>query len=164
MRPAIVGERQAERREWQIANLLSNWRGKEDLGFGLCFLYLRNVRRIAGTISAQVSHLPRTGVEFRIKPRKRLKQTNPMLHCAGCAKPGLVHGFHGGSFGRRSRRFRLLNVPDDFDREGLDIEVDFSQPAVRVIRSLNQIIEWRGKPFSIRVDHGPEYVRGRLME
>jgi putative transposase len=44
------------------------------------------------------------------------------------------------------RQFRLLNVLDDFNREGLGIEVDFSLPAERVIRSLNQIIEWRGKP------------------
>jgi putative transposase len=40
----------------------------------------------------------------------------------------------------------------------LAIDVDFSLPAERVIRSLNQIIEWRGKPASIRVDNGPEYV------
>jgi putative transposase len=44
------------------------------------------------------------------------------------------------------RAFRLLNVLDDFNREGLGIEVDFSLPAERVIRSLNQIIEWRGSP------------------
>jgi putative transposase len=51
------------------------------------------------------------------------------------------------------RAFRLLNVPDDFNREGLGIEVDFSLPAERVIRSLNRIIEWRGKPETIRVDN-----------
>ncbi len=44
------------------------------------------------------------------------------------------------------RAFRLLNVLDDFNRKGLGIEVDFSLPVERVIRSLNQIIEWRGKP------------------
>ena len=49
------------------------------------------------------------------------------------------------------RQFRLLNILDDFNREGLGIEVDFSLPAERVIRSLNQIIEWRGKPMAIRV-------------
>jgi hypothetical protein len=32
----------------------------------------------------------------------------------------------------------------------------------RVIRGLNQIIEWRGKPFAIRVDNGPEYVSGKV--
>lgn len=39
------------------------------------------------------------------------------------------------------RAFRLLNVLDDFNREGLGIEVDFSLPAERVIRSLDRIIE-----------------------
>ncbi len=60
--------------------------------------------------------------------------------------------------------FRLLNVLDDFNREGLGIEVNFSLPAERVIRSLNRIIEWRGKPGTIRVDNGPEYISGKLME
>ena len=56
------------------------------------------------------------------------------------------------------RSYRLLNIIDDFNREGLAIEVDFSLPAERVIRVLNQIIEWRGKPKSIRCDNGPEYI------
>jgi len=47
-------------------------------------------------------------------------------------------------------------VIDDFNWEGLGIEVDFSLPAERVIRSLNQIIEWRGKPKRIQSDNGPE--------
>jgi putative transposase len=49
--------------------------------------------------------------------------------------------------------FRLPNVLDDFNREGLGIKVDFSLPAERVIRSLNNIIEWRCKPKTIRVDN-----------
>ena len=57
-----------------------------------------------------------------------------------------------------------MNVLDDFNREGLGIEDDFSLPAERFIRCLNQIIEWRGKPRTIRVDNGPEYVSGKLME
>lgn len=60
------------------------------------------------------------------------------------------------------RQFRLLNVLDDFNREGLGIEVDFSLPAERVVRALNQIIEWRGKPMAIRVDNGPEYISATL--
>lgn len=55
------------------------------------------------------------------------------------------------------RSFRLFNVIDDFNREGPGIEVDFSLPAERVIRSLDQIIEWRGKPLQIRCDNGSEY-------
>lgn len=51
------------------------------------------------------------------------------------------------------RSIRTLNVLDDFNREGLCIEVDFSLPAERVVRSLNQIIEWSGQPQTIRVDN-----------
>ena len=61
------------------------------------------------------------------------------------------------------RAFRLLNVLDDFNREGLGIEIDFSLPADRVIRSQDRIIEWRGQPGSIRVDNGPEYISGKLL-
>ena len=52
-----------------------------------------------------------------------------------------------------ARLFRLLNVLDDFNREGLGIEIDFSLPAERVVRALNQIIEWSGAPRTIRVDN-----------
>ena len=58
------------------------------------------------------------------------------------------------------RQFRLLNVLDDFNREGLGIEVAFSLPAERVIRSLNQIIEWRGK---LMVECTPFRRTGRLF-
>ena len=44
----------------------------------------------------------------------------------------------------------------------LFIEVDVSLPSARVIRSLNQIIEWCGKPKTIRCDNGPEYISGIL--
>jgi putative transposase len=56
-----------------------------------------------------------------------------------------------------------LNVFDDFNRGGLGIEVDFSLPAERDVRSMNQIIEWRGQPQTTRVNNGPEYVSSTLM-
>jgi len=61
------------------------------------------------------------------------------------------------------RTYRLFNVIDDFNREGLAVEVDFSMPTERVRRSLNQLIEWRGKPKQIRCDNGPEYISGLLI-
>ena len=39
------------------------------------------------------------------------------------------------------RQFRLLNVLDDFNREGLGIEAHFSLAAERVFTSLYQLIE-----------------------
>jgi putative transposase len=61
------------------------------------------------------------------------------------------------------RSIRLFNVIDNFNREALTIEIDFSLPAERVIRALNQIIEWRGKPEAIIVDNGPEYISGAMV-
>ena len=51
---------------------------------------------------------------------------------------------------------------DDFNREGLSIEVDLSLPADRVILTLNKIIEWHGKPKARRCDNGPEYISNKF--
>lgn len=36
------------------------------------------------------------------------------------------------------------------------MDIDLSLPAERVVRALDQAIDWRGKPRSIRSDNGPE--------
>ena len=56
------------------------------------------------------------------------------------------------------RRFRTFNVIDEDDREGLRIEIDTSLPAARVMRALNDLVEVRGAPLSIRLDNGPEFI------
>ena len=60
------------------------------------------------------------------------------------------------------RTFRTLNVIDDFNREALWIEVDTSLPGERVVRVLEQLLSWRGKPAKIRMDNGPELISQRL--
>jgi putative transposase len=62
------------------------------------------------------------------------------------------------------RRFRLLNIIDDYNRESLAIEIDTSLPSMRVIRTLNRLIETRSKPKVIRVDNGPEFISDRLQQ
>ena len=62
------------------------------------------------------------------------------------------------------RRFRTLNVIDDFNREALAIEIDMSLPASRVTRVLDRLVEWHGCPEQIRMDNGPEYVSVVLAE
>lgn len=60
------------------------------------------------------------------------------------------------------RRFRLLNILDDYNREVLAIEADTSLPALRVIRALEHLKQHRGLPKMIRVDNGPELISDRL--
>lgn len=61
------------------------------------------------------------------------------------------------------RRFRLLNIIDDYNRESLAIEIDTSLPALRVIRVLQRLIEMKAKPQTIRVDNGPEFISDKLQ-
>ena len=60
------------------------------------------------------------------------------------------------------RRFRTFNVIDEFNRECLRIEIDTSLPAARVVRALDELIEVRGAPQSIRLDNGPEFIASDL--
>ena len=66
---------------------------------------------------------------LRIKPRTRLKRDKPDALAVPEA-PNLTWSmdFMADRSGD-GRAFRLLNVLDDFNREGLGIEVDFSLPA-----------------------------------
>lgn len=63
---------------------------------------------------------------------------------------------HDGLF--QGKTFRAFNVIDDFNREVLTIAIDTSLTSERVIRELDKLIEWRGKPSALRVDNGPEFV------
>jgi putative transposase len=56
------------------------------------------------------------------------------------------------------RRFRVFNVIDDYNRQALMIEADFSFPSHAVIRMLERAIREYGKPAKIRVDNGPEFT------
>ena len=60
-------------------------------------------------------------------------------------------------------KFRTLNVIDDCNREALVIEIATSIASKRVIRTLEQLIDWRGKPVTIRVDNGPEFTSADFM-
>jgi putative transposase len=157
--PKLGGENE------EIADLLIGLtNARKTWGFGLCFLYLRNVQGRVWNHKRVYRIYRELELNLRIKPRKRLKRDKPDALTVPDA-PNLVWSmdFMADRLGD-GRQFRLLNVLDDFNREGLGIEVDFSLPTERVIRSLNRIIEWRGQPSAIRVDNGPEYISGTLME
>jgi putative transposase len=44
------------------------------------------------------------------------------------------------------RRFRILAIVDDFTRECLALVPDTSLPGLRVVRELDGLIAWRGRP------------------
>ena len=148
----------------EIADLLVGLTdARKTSGFGLCFLHLRNVKGHPWNHKRVYRIYCELELNLRIKPRKRLKRAKPdTLAVPDAPNVTWSMDFMAERLGD-GRAFRLLNVLDDFNREGWGIEVDFSLPAERVIRSLDRIIEWRGKPGTIRVDNGPEYISGKLQ-
>lgn len=56
------------------------------------------------------------------------------------------------------RKFRVLNIMDDYNREAIATEPEHSYPAERVVRLLDYITESRGTPDQIRVDNGSEFI------
>jgi putative transposase len=136
----------------RLTNNQRNW------GFGLCFLYLRNVKGFKWNHKRVYRIYRELELNLRIKPRHRLVREKPLplkvpTAINQCWSMDFMHDQLADG-----RSIRLFNVIDDFNREGLGIEVDFSLPSERVIRSLDRIIEWRGAPHSIRCDNGPEYI------
>ena len=148
----------------RIADLLVGLtQARRTWGFGLCFLYLRNVKGHVWNHKRVYRIYRELELNMRIKPKKRLKREKPE-ELSVPDQPNAVWSMDFMADRLEDMRaFRLLNVVDDFNREGLGIEVDFSLPAERVTRTLDRIIEWRGAPDAIRVDNGPEYISGQLL-
>jgi putative transposase len=136
---------------------------QKNWGFGLCFLHLRNVKGFGWNHKRVYRIYRELELNLRIKPKKRLvrERPNPLTVPTGINQVWSMDFMHDQLSDGRS--FRLFNVLDDFNREGLGIEVDLSLPSERVIRSLEQIIQWRGRPKVIRCDNGPEYISGALQ-
>ena len=92
-------------------------------------------------------------LNLRIKPKRRIKRDKPeALSVPAGINQVWSMDFMSDSL-TDSRLLRPFNVLDDYNREGLCIGVDLSLPSARVIRSVEQVIEWRDKLASIRLDN-----------
>lgn len=156
----ILSDENAEIADWliRLTTTYRNW------GFMLCFLYLRNIKRFKWNHKRVYRIYRELELNLRIKPKKRLVREKP----EPLTVPEAINEVWSMDFMHDQladgRSFRLFNVLDDFNREGLGIEADFSLPSERVSRVLDQIIEWRGKPQAIRCDNGPEYISTHLAQ
>jgi len=154
----ILSDENTEIADWLI-RLTDN---QKDWGFGLCRDYLRSVKGFDWNHKRIRRINCELELNLRIKPRRPMVREKPVpLAVPDSPNETWSMDFMHGQLSD-SRTIRLFNVLDDVNREGLGIEAVFSLPAIRVIRALDRIIEWRGKPKRLRCDNGPEFISQEL--
>lgn len=62
------------------------------------------------------------------------------------------------------RRFRVLGVMDQCSRECLSLVADTSIGGARVVRELDTLLRWRGKPYCIVSDNGTELTSRAVLQ
>jgi len=131
-------------------------------GFWMCSHRLRllgqewNHKRVYRVYKAMKLNLPR-----RAKRRLPQRVQHPMA-VAARANAEWAMDFMADTLDQ-GRRFRTLNILDEGGREALAIVIDTSIPGARVVRTLDRLVQWRGKPDATRVDNGPEYLSQVLI-
>jgi len=146
----------------QIIQLLGELVEKHpSIGFWKCYHRLRRQ-------GYQWNHkrVYRVYTQMKLNIRRRAKKRLPARVKQALFQPEKINQVWSIDFMSDSlwngRRYRLLNIIDDFNREVLSIEVDTSLPTLKVIKVLDKLIFSRGIPKMIRVDNGPEFISNKL--
>lgn len=124
-------------------------------GFWMCYHRLRQLGR-----KWNHKRVWRVYKAMRLNQKRRTKRRLPDRERVPLGAPAEVNNTWAFDFMSDSlysgTRFRVLNIIDEGVREALDIVVDTSITALRVVRTLEQLKTTRGVPGAIRVDNGPE--------
>ena len=130
------------------------------IGFWQCFYRIRNKG-----YNWNHKRIYRVYTSMQLNIRRRYKKRLPARVKQALFQPESINQVWSIDYMNDSlwdgRKFRLLNVIDDYNREILAMEADFSIPALRLIRVLEYLKEFRGLPEMIRVDNGPEFISHR---
>ena len=103
-------------------------------------------------------------------PRKQPKRGRLWLTNGSCIRLRPEHRNHVWSYDfvedrtHDRRRFRMLNVIDEFTHECLAIRVARKLKAIDVIDVLSDLFILRGVPGHIRSDNGPEFIAKAVQE
>jgi putative transposase len=113
--------------------LIANWPIRltdtnRNWGFGLCYLYLRNVKNCTWNHKRVYRIYKALELNLRIKPRRRLIRDKPdaLVMSLNINQVWSMDFMHEQL--QDGRSIRLFNVIDDFNCESLCIDVDFSLP------------------------------------
>ena len=101
------------------------------------------------------------GLQVRTKKRKKLQRPRQPMEVPCAPNERWSMDFVSDQLGS-GRRFRVLNVVDDYSREVIGQLVAVSISGQRVARFLSELFEQRKKPKRVICDNGPEFT-GKAM-
>lgn len=105
---------------------------------------------------------------MKLNRKRRAKRRLPYREAGPLGTPPAVNNTWSFDFMSdqlySGTRYRVLNIIVEGVREALDIVVDTSITAKRVVRTLDQLKSQRGVPEAIRVDKGPEITLSIFSE
>lgn len=124
------------------------------------YLLLHNLLKQEGlVINKKRTYRLYTEENLQVRTKKRKKLTRPRLVMN---RPSQSNQRWSMDFVAdqlsNGRRFRVLNIVDDYSREMVGQLVAFSITGNQVARFLSQLVEQRGKPEGITCDNGTEFT------
>lgn len=149
--PVPSNDREIQEKLSELAQLHSRW------GFWMMHFHLRNLNN-----TWNHKRVYRIYTDMKLNLRRKHKKRLPLRPVESLVQPLLPNLTWSMDFMHdvlnNGVKFRTFNVIDDFNREALNITLGTSITSKRVIRELEKLIDWRGKPSFIRVDNGPEFI------
>ena len=97
------------------------------------------------------------GLQVRTKKRKKLQRPRMPMEVPSAINQRWSMDFVADQLSN-GRRFRVLNIEDDFTREMVGQLVSVSISGRMAARFLTELVESRGKPVSIVCDNGTEFT------
>ncbi len=103
-------------------------------------------------------------------PARQPKRSRLWLNDGSCLRLRLERPDHVWSYDfvenrtHNGRKYRMLNVIDEFTRECLAIRVSRKLKALDVIDVLSDLFSLRGVPGHVRSDNGPEFIAKAVQD
>jgi len=114
----------------------------------------KRIRRVYKNLGLNIRRKHKRRLPERVKQPLEQQISSNQIWSMDFMQDSLVSG----------RKFRTFNLIDDFNREGLAIEINTSFPGEHVVRILQSVIQFRGVPKKIRSDNGPEFISNAVKQ